>query len=532
MDRVHTFVRSEVLASYFENMWDAALSVLASNFAVTQLDATHLRVPASAGVGAAVIAIQGRPRYVEANVDRAHPGGAAGAYDVFVTAADQNVVNVPAPYTDNTNYAFDLAIVAAGATPAIVAGVVDVYRRVASCQWDGAQITQLDPVGNVTVAGIPSAGPAGQAGLRKLDQTATGATAGNDSRVPTQSENDALQGTSGAPANGNRFVTDADPRNTNQRTPADGTVTEAKLAVAVDTLLKQRGYYGDGSDGAFTLDGAATPAWATRAGSVYTMTRDCYCTNLTVNAGVTLIRAGFVVFCTGTYTTAATAIDQANGGNGGNGSAAAAGAAGASPSAAGARYVGVAGAIGAFVSGGATANGGAGASASAPLAASGAAGAGGAVGGLVGGAGGTDGSIAGGPLRLATAVLSGLVYSVTAAAVQRISGASSGGSGAATSATSASGSGGGGGGGGILIVAAQTIVNNGALQANGGNGGNGGGHDAGGGGGGNGGYIVLVSASITGAGTTSAAAGLGGAGVGTGLGGGDGKAGRVIQALG
>ncbi len=38
-------------------------------------------------------------------------------------------------------------------------------------------------------------------------------------RLPTQDENDALQGTSGAPANGNRYVTDADARNTNSRAP-------------------------------------------------------------------------------------------------------------------------------------------------------------------------------------------------------------------------------------------------------------------------------------------------------------------------
>jgi hypothetical protein len=45
------------------------------------------------------------------------------------------------------------------------------------------------------------------------------ATEGNDSRVPTQGENDALVGTNGVPATGNPYVTDSDPRNTNARTP-------------------------------------------------------------------------------------------------------------------------------------------------------------------------------------------------------------------------------------------------------------------------------------------------------------------------
>jgi hypothetical protein len=42
----------------------------------------------------------------------------------------------------------------------------------------------------------------------------------NDTRIPSQNENDALQGTNGAPSNANRYVTDTDPRNTNARTPS------------------------------------------------------------------------------------------------------------------------------------------------------------------------------------------------------------------------------------------------------------------------------------------------------------------------
>lgn len=49
--------------------------------------------------------------------------------------------------------------------------------------------------------------------------TSNTAVEGNDPRVPTQPENDALQGTDGAPSNTNRFVTNTDPRNTNARTP-------------------------------------------------------------------------------------------------------------------------------------------------------------------------------------------------------------------------------------------------------------------------------------------------------------------------
>lgn len=61
----------------------------------------------------------------------------------------------------------------------------------------------------------------------------------------------------------------------------------------------------DGVDGAATLDGAATVAWATRVGNIYTMTRDAFLTSLTINGGVTLKPAGFRLFGTGTLTTVA-----------------------------------------------------------------------------------------------------------------------------------------------------------------------------------------------------------------------------------
>lgn len=56
------------------------------------------------------------------------------------------------------------------------------------------------------------------------------ATEGNDGRVPTQDENDALVGTNGAPSTTNKYVTNTDSRNTNERTPVDDSATNAKLA--------------------------------------------------------------------------------------------------------------------------------------------------------------------------------------------------------------------------------------------------------------------------------------------------------------
>ncbi len=64
------------------------------------------------------------------------------------------------------------------------------------------------------------------------------ATEGNDSRVPTQDENDALVGTSGVPSAVNRYVTNADPRNSDERVPTDNSATNTKLADMVANTVK------------------------------------------------------------------------------------------------------------------------------------------------------------------------------------------------------------------------------------------------------------------------------------------------------
>lgn len=52
-----------------------------------------------------------------------------------------------------------------------------------------------------------------------LGTSAGTACEGNDSRIPTQDENDALVGTSGSPSTSNKYVTNADSRNSDARTP-------------------------------------------------------------------------------------------------------------------------------------------------------------------------------------------------------------------------------------------------------------------------------------------------------------------------
>jgi hypothetical protein len=81
--------------------------------------------------------------------------------------------------------------------------------------------------------------------------------------------------------------------------------------------------FGDGSDGAVTLDGTVTVSGITKAGSVYTLSRDFYFSALTINSGVTLNTKAYRLFCTGTVNNAGTiACNGAAGGADGTAGAA------------------------------------------------------------------------------------------------------------------------------------------------------------------------------------------------------------------
>lgn len=268
----HVFIRDEIFPSWFVNLLSKFLSLGAFGFQVTKQDATHVQVVAGADSDAAIVAIAGAWRYNEATITRAHPGGGAGTYDIYVTGTATTIVNVPAPYTDTTVYSFALAITAAGVTPTIVAGVVDIYRKVGSLQWDGAQITridqtvpavarhahthatgQADPIApadisaaaaadlaaeitrasgaEATEVGNRVAAVAAEAAARaaadtaeataraNADTTEAAARVAGDANNPTAGEKAALAGTSGAAGGGNKYVTDADARNGNARAP-------------------------------------------------------------------------------------------------------------------------------------------------------------------------------------------------------------------------------------------------------------------------------------------------------------------------
>jgi hypothetical protein len=302
--------------------------------------------------------------------------------------------------------------------------------------------------------------------------------------------------------------------------------------------------FGDGSDGAATLDGTATYPWAELIGSVYYLEQPVYLTSLTINSGITLETESYSVFVNGMLANSGT-IDSSGlpGGNGGVGGQGIAGLAGLGPGAPGNTYTQNAsqdlgwGATGAAGAAGSTIAGAQGTSSfnyssNFPLNANG--GAAGAGGNGTGGIGGiaVPITLATGPsairfVKLTNNLLSFNTFSTTVlplfGGIPGNGGSSGGGDG-----TNNGGAGGGGGAaGGVIAIFAYQFNNMGTINANGGNGGNGespavfiGGIGGGGGGGGGaGGLIYIVSSDYISTGTISAIGGNGGsegAGQGTG----------------
>jgi hypothetical protein len=278
----------------------------------------------------------------------------------------------------------------------------------------------------------------------------------------------------------------------------DGTTSNNWWTWSGITVIKNYlGVFGDGSDGAVTLDGSTSfTGFSTLSAANYTLTRDVYATNLTVNAAATLTPAGWRVFCQGTFTNAGTVTAVGGAGNA-NGNAG----------------LGTAG--GSFNG---SSNGGAGGTATASAGGSntnpgfGSGGTGGTGTGGAGGAGGTSGSSSTATYRNPYSVLAGLFrFSGNNCA---LSGGPGGGGGGGDNTNKG---GGGGAGGGSVAIYAYAVVNNGAVNTTGGAGGTPTAGNTGGGGGGAAGDILYYTLSAaTGGGTTNVNGGAAGSPHGTG----------------
>jgi hypothetical protein len=284
-------------------------------------------------------------------------------------------------------------------------------------------------------------------------------------------------------------------------------------------------WFGDGTDGAVTFDGVAVVLGMVPNANVYTMTRDIFCTNITINAGITLRTNNFRVFCESVFHNLGTV--NASGTNGNNGAAGAAGVGGFGGASVPGTYsdaFSIAGGVGGLNSQGFTGL------SNTPVVGYGPAGGnGGPAAPFPGGAGGvaaTTPPVALGSIHAIPQLM--LPFPPGSATPWWIGGASGGGG---SSSVNTAGGGGGGGGGGTVFIAAGTLNNGaGVIEANGGNGGNGGGTagNAGGGGGGSGGWVALVYSALT-LGTVTVTAGTGGTGFGTGGAGVNGSNGTIVK---
>lgn len=312
--------------------------------------------------------------------------------------------------------------------------------------------------------------------------------------------------------------------------------------------------YGDGSDGAVAFDGINTVLGMTPSANTYTMTRDIFPTDCTIDVGVTVKTAGYRIFGTQTLALNGTISDKGeNGGNAGTGQS---GAGAAGPGRAAGFFAATAsGGIGSDTtnagsngtaasptfSGGGNTGGAGGVAVNTAIGAPGAsgvsrykAGGGGSGGGRTSGGIGSDGGNAGTvtadaessgtrPDQYFVAVAGSGPRSLTACYAG--SGGGGGGGGWGSAYANCGAGGGGGAGGGHLFVAYRHIEGAGTVTAAGGDGGKGGpgsgpGSGGGGGGGGAGGNACVytqtpqadLAITVTAAGGVGGTAGSAGAG--------------------
>jgi parallel beta-helix repeat protein len=338
-------------------------------------------------------------------------------------------------------------------------------------------------------------------------------TQGFQAGVQVGNQGSALRVTNGSDKNDVRTVTYGQPGYTlGSSYTADSVLLQNKIVVDGQQLnpidVFAGGLLGDGSDGAAILNGTNIVAWATLAGSIYSLTRDAYTTSLTIQSGITLVCSGFRIFSQGSVTNSGTLAANGADATTATGAAAAtsrslgAGAKGGN----GTTTAGTVGTTGGFGVG----NGGAGGNGS-PGA---------------GGAGANAITNQNWVLKNGHYLAIGAIG--YASAVSVISGGA-GGSGGGGDGTNAGG--GGGAGGSLIAMLCKSFVNavGGVLSAHGGNGFSPASGNCGGGGGGGGGGIFIFAITLpTNNGTTNVSGGTGGAGSGTGTVGATGTSGTVL----
>lgn len=243
MTLLHEFKREERLPSYFANRLQDFLSAARTDLRLTRKSATEVEVAPVEPYGIAAIDLQGLWRFRETPVVRAHPGGEAGTYIVWAVGTKQKVVEAPKPFTDETDYKFDLRITS-GADPS--GAGVEVFEKIGEIAWSGSEITALAQTYNAVTGPMIQAGALSNNGDISWARDANGAwvsqlkagvvtdadiaAANKDGAAATPSMRTLGTGAAQAAA-GN------DARLTDERPPKDNSVTSAKIVNA--TIKKE-----------------------------------------------------------------------------------------------------------------------------------------------------------------------------------------------------------------------------------------------------------------------------------------------------
>ncbi len=267
--------KGSVLPSTWVNAIMEFVGVSDVNFVLSRTGTTSVQVVAGTGNDQASIGVSGRWRYISSTVTATHPGGVAGTYDVYVTASDNDFTPADpgdatvyafglairasgSPPTTalwrkvgtvlwngtaitelrqtvgnqaNTGVSNPTSTVASE-SPVSIAGVASqsaplltaaLQRGVAALftlnatgglSWSDGAGGALDTFLRRTGAGVLKTDGAFQAASYAVDTTPLNSTHLADAAtvIPTAAQKQALVGSSGSPASGNRYVTELDPR--------------------------------------------------------------------------------------------------------------------------------------------------------------------------------------------------------------------------------------------------------------------------------------------------------------------------------
>lgn len=128
--------------SFVDALTEFISTYISPNAVLTIVNATTIQLSAGATDAQVCVAVNGRWRWITANVQATDPGGGAAVHALWATASDNNFAIGP-PEVDSTVYTFALAITT-GAAPVGPA----LARQIGYVEWNGSAITNARLLGD------------------------------------------------------------------------------------------------------------------------------------------------------------------------------------------------------------------------------------------------------------------------------------------------------------------------------------------------------------------------------------------------